>query len=206
MENSNLNNPCSETARDNISLVKQFIQKVWNERRIDIIEEIFSPDFIGHYDYGMITGINAWREKIYNHFLQALPDLLLEGKEFVGSGRSVIVRWTGVGTHTGKWFDIPPSHTIVQLSGIYWVTITDGKISAIRGESNMSYLIRQLLQEVKQLKGILPICCACGLIRDDTSEKEKWIKMDRFLSEKTDVQISHTYCPACHHRAMDKIS
>jgi hypothetical protein len=61
------------------------------------------------------------------------------------------------------------------------------------------------LAEIKTLRGILPVCCVCGLIRDDTGVergKGEWMKVDKFVIQKTDVQVSHTYCPLCYKKAM----
>jgi CheY-like chemotaxis protein len=55
--------------------------------------------------------------------------------------------------------------------------------------------------ELKILKGILPFCCVCGLIRDDTGVEQgkgEWIKVDKFIRRKTDASISHCYCPMCY--------
>lgn len=54
--------------------------------------------------------------------------------------------------------------------------------------------------ELKTLRGILPFCCICGLIRDDTGVehgKGEWVKVDKFVTQKTNAQVSHSYCPKC---------
>ncbi len=59
--------------------------------------------------------------------------------------------------------------------------------------------------ELKTLRGILPFCCVCGLIRDDTGVeygKGEWIKIDEFITQKTDVQVSHAYCPRCYEKTV----
>ena len=62
--------------------------------------------------------------------------------------------------------------------------------------------------ELKTLRGILPFCCVCGLIRDDTGVehgKGKWIKAEKFVIQKTEARVSHTYCPTCHAKAMEEM-
>ncbi len=62
--------------------------------------------------------------------------------------------------------------------------------------------------ELKTLRGILPYCCICGLIRDDTGVehgKGEWVKVDKFVTRKTDAQVSHSYCPCCLDNAMGGI-
>ena len=68
--------------------------------------------------------------------------------------------------------------------------------------------LSKALQEIKTLRGILPVCCVCGLIRDDTgTEKGKgeWMKVDQFITQKTNAKVSHSYCPKCYDIAMADI-
>lgn len=52
----------------------------------------------------------------------------------------------------------------------------------------------QLLEEVKVLQGLLPICGACKRIRDDAG---KWWPLDLYVEEHTDAGLTHTVCPDC---------
>ena len=52
----------------------------------------------------------------------------------------------------------------------------------------------QLLEEVKVLQGLLPICGACKRIRDDAG---KWWPLDLYVEEHTDTALTHTVCPDC---------
>ena len=54
--------------------------------------------------------------------------------------------------------------------------------------------LREALDHVKTLQGILPICMHCHKIRtDDTA----WQKLEGYLEDHTDVRISHGLCPEC---------
>ncbi|MCX6967675.1 MAG: response regulator [Verrucomicrobia bacterium] len=59
--------------------------------------------------------------------------------------------------------------------------------------------IRQALAEVKELRGLLPICCNCKKIRDD---QNYWCQIDAYLTEHTDVIFSHSLCPECYSNVM----
>jgi PAS domain S-box-containing protein len=77
-------------------------------------------------------------------------------------------------------------------------------------EEDREKLIKELqkaLAEIKTLRGILPVCCVCGLIRDDTGVEQgkgEWMKVDKFIVQKTDVQVSHAYCPKCLDKIMEE--
>ncbi len=207
MTKDNVTNQVSEREGENITLIKRWFNEVFNERRIEAIEETLSPNFIGHYEHGKFQGFNGWKENIYDLLIKAIPDFHIELEDVIANGDYVVTRWKAQGIHAGELFGVPPLGKKIELSGMSWTKIIDGKIIGNWGNWNMSYLVRHLLAEVKALKGILPICCVCGLIRDDTGLEEgkgEWMKLDKFVVQKTDAQVSHTYCPLCYEKAMEE--
>ena len=47
---------------------------------------------------------------------------------------------------------------------------------------------------VKTLQGILPICMHCHSIRSDD---QSWQKLDSYIRDHTEVELSHGLCPEC---------
>ena len=54
--------------------------------------------------------------------------------------------------------------------------------------------LQSKLQEIKTLKGLLPICSTCKKIRDD---KGYWHQVDTYIQEHTNTHFSHSICPEC---------
>ncbi len=54
--------------------------------------------------------------------------------------------------------------------------------------------LRDALDQVKQLSGILPICSSCKKIRDD---KGYWQRLEAYIYEHSEAQFSHGLCPDC---------
>lgn len=54
--------------------------------------------------------------------------------------------------------------------------------------------LQDALDHVKTLQGILPICSHCHKIRND---EQVWDQLEIYLSDHTDVQLSHGICPDC---------
>ena len=52
----------------------------------------------------------------------------------------------------------------------------------------------RLLQEIKLLEGLLPICGGCKRIRDNDG---KWWPLDLYVEEHTDAGLTHTVCSDC---------
>ena len=54
--------------------------------------------------------------------------------------------------------------------------------------------LEDAMAHIKFLQGILPICMFCHRIRDD---EESWRRIEDYLEEHADVQLSHGLCPQC---------
>ena len=64
------------------------------------------------------------------------------------------------------------------------------RVSAIRDLTRQ----RQAEEEIKVLRGILPICSFCKKIKDD---KGNWEQVDTYISRHSGVDPSHSVCPEC---------
>lgn len=54
--------------------------------------------------------------------------------------------------------------------------------------------LQEALNNVKILKGMLPICANCKKIRDDGGY---WQQIETYISNNSDTQFSHGICPDC---------
>jgi CheY-like chemotaxis protein len=64
-------------------------------------------------------------------------------------------------------------------------------------QQNLAERVRELeqaLHRVQQLQGLLPICCYCKRIRDDSNY---WQQVEDYLSAHSGAQLSHGICPQC---------
>ncbi|MGR3173083.1 MAG: response regulator [Candidatus Scalindua sp.] len=58
----------------------------------------------------------------------------------------------------------------------------------------------KLQRKIKLYEKLLPVCCVCKKIRDDTNKEPgtgKWMSMEVYMSEKADIDVTHTLCPEC---------
>lgn len=53
---------------------------------------------------------------------------------------------------------------------------------------------KRMMQEIKQLQKLLPICSGCRRIRDTGG---KWWPIEEYIRTHTDSDFSHTICPDC---------
>jgi K+-sensing histidine kinase KdpD len=62
--------------------------------------------------------------------------------------------------------------------------------------------LKRALDEVKALRGLLPICASCKKIRDDDGY---WQQLDTYISEHTEANIIYGICPECKGKSHQKI-
>ena len=57
--------------------------------------------------------------------------------------------------------------------------------------------IEQTLEQVKVLRGLLPICAACKRIRDD---RGLWNRIALYVGEHSEAELRESFCPRCDSR------
>jgi sigma-B regulation protein RsbU (phosphoserine phosphatase) len=57
------------------------------------------------------------------------------------------------------------------------------------------------LAQVKQLNGLLPICCYCKSIRDD---HDYWQGVENYIASHSEAHFSHGICPKCWHTVVER--
>jgi CheY-like chemotaxis protein len=55
--------------------------------------------------------------------------------------------------------------------------------------------LERSLSQVKQLRGLLPICSYCKKIRNDQSY---WQQVEAYIAAHSEAEFSHTVCPDCY--------
>ncbi len=80
----------------------------------------------------------------------------------------------------------------------YEVEILEAKKEAQKATRALHKKVRELeavLEQVKQLQGILPICSYCKHVRDD---KNYWQRVETYISSRSEAEFSHSICPSCY--------
>ena len=55
--------------------------------------------------------------------------------------------------------------------------------------------LTEAMENVKILRGLLPICASCKKIRDDSGS---WIVIEGYISDHSEAEFTHGICPDCH--------
>jgi thiamine transporter ThiT len=80
-----------------------------------------------------------------------------------------------------------------------------GSVARIRQlldrERQIAAQLKQALSEIKVLEAFLPICAECKKIRDKNGD---WQELEVYISQHSNTQFSHGYCPECAKRVMEE--
>lgn len=66
--------------------------------------------------------------------------------------------------------------------------------AALAANEQLVKELREALDKVKTLSGLLPICSSCKRIRDD---RGLWERIEHYISAHTDATFTHGMCPDC---------
>ncbi len=128
------------SADENIQLMRRWFQEVWNEGRVETVYELLSPDAVATGQRGAEKEIRGPEEfaKFVREIRGAFPDIQVSVEDVFGADDKVVLRWSGVMTHTGDMMGLPASGRTVRSRGITIARIVDGRI--VEGWDNWDQL------------------------------------------------------------------
>ena len=128
----------------NKEVARRFFEEMWNNRNLDIVEELISADMQGHAPTGEFTGYEGERQTILGT-VEALPDLVVTIDEMIAEDNKVALLTTYQGTHTGTLMgQIPPTGAEVTLTGGILFHFDKGKIVEAWSYLDMLGLMQQI--------------------------------------------------------------
>ena len=106
--------------------------EVFNGRQLELLEDVLHPEFRGR-------GVSPFapdkpevgpgaRRKLYEMFLQAIPDARGEVLDVVAEGDKVVLVDRFGGTHRGEFLGRPGTGDRIEWMAIHIYTIRDGKV------------------------------------------------------------------------------
>lgn len=63
--------------------------------------------------------------------------------------------------------------------------------------------LQKALSEIKQLRGIIPICSSCKNIRDDQGF---WQQVELYICDHSEAEFTHGICPECMEKLYPELS
>ncbi|HEY7355897.1 MAG TPA: ester cyclase [Ktedonobacterales bacterium] len=128
----------------NKAIYRRFIQEVFNEGRLDRMDELLSPSYV-YRDAppGTPPGAEAIRQ-VVTMFRGAFPDLTVTIEDQVAEGDEVCSRTTTRGTHRGTIFGFPATGKVITMPGLTMARIVDGRVAESWVKNDVMSLMNQL--------------------------------------------------------------
>ena len=152
-----------------------------------------------YHIFGLPIGQIPSIEEIINHFhSDERQNLDTAFQNALNNGQSydMTIRFTNAkGKHLWTRAVCHPqivNGKVSRLVGIFQ-DVTEMKKSEKEREKLIGEL-QKALNEIRTLRGILPICSYCKKIRDD---KGYWNQIEKYISDHSEAGFSHGICPEC---------
>ncbi len=96
-----------------------------------------------------------------------------------------------------SWF-IGTWDTLIRALCFVGLAILMARIhAALFEQQQLNRKLTAAMEEIKQLRGILPMCSFCRKIRD---EQQNWIHLEKYIADHSAAQVSHGICPDCYRK------
>lgn len=162
--------------------------------------------------YHVVTAVNG--EKAIdlikeNNFDLILTDLVMEPIDGMGvlkkakelNPESIVIILTGYG-------DLISAIEALRLNADdYLLKPCEPEELSFRISSCLEKL--ELKRKIKVFETIVPVCCVCKNIRDDTEDEigtGKWMPVEEYILTKSKIAVSPTYCPECIKKELENLN
>ncbi|HEU5336061.1 MAG TPA: DUF4118 domain-containing protein [Terriglobales bacterium] len=103
------------------------------------------------------------------------------------------------------WFDRTPGHFDFSAAGgiratvfcsvaILVASLEAQRRKALQALASKNQELMAAMDEIRTLRGILPICMHCKQIRD---ERGGWVRLEKYVQEHSHAEFTHGVCPTC---------
>lgn len=132
----------------NESILRAFMQRIWNEKKFDEI-----PHYVAESYKINLDNADPWEGKSLNHaeFIERLnfsfcsfPDIHFEIQSAISDGEHVAITWVMTGTNTGEIGGYPPTNQKIRANGVTLYHFRDGKICGHTQVYDRTSIMKQL--------------------------------------------------------------
>ena len=119
------------SSESNKALVRRFFDDVCNGRKPAVAHEIFAQEFVYHEPPSISpggTGPEAMAQEAARYYQAMSNAQWVVHDALAGENNTVMVRWTGQGTHDGNLAGIPPTSKQVSVEALTLFRLEGDKI------------------------------------------------------------------------------
>jgi len=135
------------TLSTNRALIERYISEVWNEGKLEVLDEIIHQNYSNHSP-GLPNPQQgpAGLKPIVAMMLTGFPDLIFKIEDLIITDKKIAIRSTMSGTHLGDLFGMAATGKKVEVNQFQIEYIQDGKIIEHWRQSDDLGMMKQLGQ------------------------------------------------------------
>ena len=129
----------------NKQIVGRYFNEVMNQGKLDVIDEIMSPNFAFRIPTipDPIRGREGMKQFVTG-LRDGFPDIQFNVEHRIVDGNKVATRYSMTGTHNGQFLGVPPTNNLVKDHGNDLFHLTEGQIEEIWVSEDAVGLMLQL--------------------------------------------------------------
>lgn len=130
-------------------VIRVVFAEVWSRGNVDLIDELYSTDFVGHFPAETVHGREGIRSQVLAH-RASFPDWTEEIEDLIAEQDRVVARFSSSGTNLGEFLGHPPTGNRVEISEVAIFKLKDGKIVEQWVYPDILSMQRQLRGDTRQ--------------------------------------------------------
>ena len=121
------------TSDQNKEVVRRFFEELWNDRRLELAEELISDNCSTHQlraeatDVGVPRAPTSVKHEMVE-WLTGFPDIRFRIEQIIAEGDRVVSHCTILGKHSGQWSGVESTGRSVEFPMIVIHRLENGKI------------------------------------------------------------------------------
>lgn len=125
-------------------IVREFLEEVFNKQKVELIDEFLAPDYVLHH-----PGVpGPMGRDAFPEFVACFPagfaDFAIRVKSVIAEADEVAVRFVLSGVHHGTFMGVEATGRDVELPGIAFYRLRNGKIVEDRPIIDWALMLEQM--------------------------------------------------------------
>jgi len=111
----------------NADTVRKYWQSCWNERRVDLLSEVFGAEYL----HGRTPYSPERHAEIIRDTVRSIPDLMVRVDDLEDLGETVITRSRFIGSHGGEIFGLSATGRMIDAPSLDVFFFRDGRVTRL---------------------------------------------------------------------------
>jgi steroid delta-isomerase-like uncharacterized protein len=129
---------------ENKGLARRLVEELLNQRKLDVVDEIFAEDFVDHQGGLGPTGDRDSVRAFARALTDGFPDAHYELINLIAEGDRVLLHIKTDGTHSAEFRGVPATGRKVTNAGMSVIRVAGGKVVERWNVTDFAALMQQI--------------------------------------------------------------